>query len=531
MEERGVELPPLSLGIKVRRYGTPVRTRGMTYVSGVAGPRRVFCHNSSVHNAHLAAAIRVLTAKVNGKFVSVEKTRPPPGHSDLLVRAQTDLLRHLPKLVPIPREKFPGLYGGQKKLVYERAVESLRLTPLDRRDSEIRGFIKFEKMLENPVKPKVPRMISPPSPRYLVATGQYIKPAEESVYVAINAMFGFKVVTKGMNYEQVGQLFKDHWDAMVDPVSLDIDVEKMDRSTSAEMLGWTHKPVIRCFDGHDAVEIQQLLAQQLDVRTTVRCDDGVLRYRVHGTLTSGQMNTSLVGVLMVCSTMYSYLHGLGIKYRFVDAGDDCTIILERKDLDKFRQGVREFFRSVGFELTISDPNYTLEGIEFCQTHPVDVLGKYTMVRNARDAATKDATSQQQLRTKKEMAVWLKAVSLCGLATHGRVPIAQSLYQCYGRNADRMLSELHLSGRQRKRVGFAVARKVEDFWDDRRHKSGTGESSHGSGEIVPLTRVSYMKAFGIVPPHQVAAEEYYDNLVINFDREVPWNRATFNPNWL
>lgn len=526
VDEDGIELPPVDLDIRVRRYGSLIRPRIMTYLTMVSGVRDVICHNASLHNALLAVSIRVLTAKVGKWFVPIERTRRPPGHSKILEPARVGILANLVECAPIPADQFAGLYCGLKRRVYEKAYESLLLEPLKKADASIRGFIKFEKILKKPEKPKAPRVISPPSTRYLHTTGCYIKPAEHVIYRAIDKMFGFKVVTKGLNYLQIGELFRSHWSEMADPVSFDVDVEKMDRSTSAEMLSWTHQFVTACFS--DPREISKLLQQQLEVRTRIQCDDGHLSYTVDGTLTSGQMNTSLVGVTMISGCMFSLFHELGIPYRFVDAGDDCTVIVERRDAPKFLNSVRDFFRKVGFELTIGPQNDTLEGIDFCQTHPVRVGDKYTMVRNAVDAAIKDATSQRVLRTKRECAVWMKAVSLGGLATHGQVPVAQALYACYGRNADRMFEELALGVRQKRRNGVAIKRLMSESFSWNARQAPEMGAEYGS--IDDYTRLSYFNAFGITPPLQVALEGYYDQLVIQYGPHAPWTQVAFNQLW-
>lgn len=523
-------MPDIDLGLRVRLYGSPIRIRRSTYLTRVAGQRDVFVHNSSVHNAMIAASVRVLSAKVGGKYVRIEETRQPPGHSDVLRSAASGIIDHLSVLNPIPLESFPGLYRAGKRVNYQRAVDSLRTKPLTREDSHIQAFIKFEKMLAKPTgAAKAPRMISPPSPRFLVRTGCYIKPAEHAIYEAIDRLFGFKVVTKGLNYSEIGQLFALHWNALDDPVAFDVDVEKMDRSTSSEMLAWTHKLVEACYNGEHLEDISNLLKQQLTVKTRVRCDDGHIDYTVEGTLTSGQMNTSLVGVAMVSSTMFTLFNDvLHVPFRFVDAGDDCTVIINKRDEKAFLLSVRQHFRSVGFEITIGDPSEALENIEFCQTHPVWVDGEYTMVRNARDAAIKDATSLQPLSCEREMAVWMQAVSECGMATHGGVPIAASLYRCYGRNAKRMKQSLSMSMRQLKRFEWAVQKKMDDVRSY--NQIGTTVMQRADTSIDPRTRLSYEIATGLNPVFQACMEEYYDKLLIEWSTPAPQATCTFNPLW-
>jgi len=502
----------------------------MTYFTRVAGSKHVFCHNASLHNAQLAAAYRVLSAEVSGKIVPIGKTRPPPGHSLALDPALDALKKRLPTLAPIAMDEFPTLYSGQKRSIYENALKSLKRNPLTSKDATIKAFIKYEKMLSDPAKVKIPRMISPPSPRFLLATGCYVKAAEHSIYEAIDQMFGFKVVTKGLNYQQTGQLFKDHWNAVDDAVAFDVDVEKMDRSTSAEMLKWTHNLLLACFSADEATKLEKLLDEQLKVRTVVRCDDGVIRYSVDGTLTSGQMNTSLVGVSMVSCCMYTLFEKLGVPYRFVDAGDDCTVIVGKRHAQLFRDAVEPWFRQFGFGLTVGKMSTRLEHIEFCQTHPVCVNGKYTMVRNAQDAAVKDATSATHLSTKRERAVWMKAVSQCGMASHACVPVAQSLYTAYGRNADRMIRELNMSKSQMNRFEKAVKRVIDKGLSYTLSVAKTKQNGQ-YGEVTDGARVSYYDAFGIPPYYQVLLEDYYNNLVIEDRPEIRFESATFNPLWV
>lgn len=462
-------------------------------------------YQSSLENALTALSVRVLTAERNGKFVPVGQTRPPKGHTAVLDLWIDRVSSQASPTNPVPREEFPKLYEARKRKVYQAAVESLRLNPLRPRDSRIKAFLKYEKQLGGPTK--APRVIMPPDPRFLVETGRYIHPVEHLIYRAIDRVFGFPVVTKGLNYEGVGNIFHSHWCAISDPVAFDIDVEKMDRSFSAELLALTHRLILCYFAGADLDEITDLLRRQLVNQGSVKVDDGVVTYKVDGTLTSGQMNTSLAGITAVCGILWTFMESLGVDYRYVDAGDDCTVIISRKDIPRFLAGLRPAFRQHGFELTVSPERRRLEEIEFCQTHPIWFPGGYRMVRNAKDAARKDSTWLTPEPSKTAAAQWLYAVSESGLATHGGVPVLQELYQSYSRVSENWRKELNLTPRAARRFEQSARRRLEEGsmkW------YGAG-LHHKYTEIHPLTRFSFYLAFGISPAAQYALEDHYRGL--------------------
>lgn len=504
--------------MEVRKNGRPVRIRRTVTMPGVGG--RVGCtFSASLHNAQASLEVRLLTAKVGVEFVPIEDVRPPEGHSAAILRYLQTVASHLTPTTPVPLVDFPELYVGRKRVVYRQAVESLLQYPLVREDAKIRAFLKYEKQLGGPGK--APRLIMPPSNRYLVWTGTYIKPAEHAIYAVIDEVFGFRTVVKGLNYQQVGELFKRHWDSVHDPVAFDIDVEKMDRSTSAEMLRATHLPVLACYSGEHQKKLSRWLKWQLTNAGKVRVDDGVIGYSVKGTLTSGQMNTSLVGILMITGAMWSFMRIVGGNYRFVDAGDDCTIILPRSSVSKFLSGIRPFFRALGFELTISEPRTCLEEVEFCQTHPVAVEGVYRMVRIPRDAVSKDAIWLSPTWTKRDAARWLYAVSESGLSTHGGVPMLQELYQTYASISDRWQTEMKLSDRQRRRLRETA--RLEDgsmkWWGQGLH--------YKYSSVSESTRYSFYLAFGITPGEQLALEDYYRHLTFDWST-VPSQYLLLNP---
>lgn len=96
---------------------------------------------------------------------------------------------------------------------------------------------------------------------------------------------------------------------------------------------------------------------------------------------SGDMNTALGNVLIMCMLIKAYMDTKGIKYRFVDNGDDAVVILEKKH-QHLMNDLPKWFLEMGFNMKVEQPVYEMEHIEYCQCHPVQLdVGEYTMVRN------------------------------------------------------------------------------------------------------------------------------------------------------
>lgn len=413
-------------------------------------------------------------------------------------------------------------FRGRKQLEYSRAVAKLNAEGLQRTDSHIKMFLKFEKDVRSDKPSRIPRVISPPSTKFLVELGRYVKRVEHRIYEAIDELFGESVVVKGRNASEVGKIIADHWNSFTDPVALDCDVEKLDRSFDQEMLSMTHEPIVAMFSGADQELVSTLLKTQLKPKVSGRVDDGFFSYDVSGTLTSGQPNTSLAGVLAVCGILWTVRERTNIRFKVVDAGDDFTVFCEGKDKLRLWVELENSFNEHGFVLTRSSFRMELEEIEFCQSHPISVGGEIRLVRNARSSAIKDVTSTKPIDQIGTFCGWVNAVGQSGMAQHAGVPVAQSYYAMMIRSAQHQLRNLRLSARKMKKVRNLVRRfELEDgglkWWSK-------GMKNQPS-EITWQSRVSYYLAFGISPTDQILLEERYDNMTLRHSKDLrddDWN---------
>jgi len=405
-------------------------------------------------------------------------------------------------VTPMTEEEFPQHYCGRRRKVYLDALESLRERSLSKSDADCKCFLKKEKDIASDKADAVPRVITFPSPRFGLSFGRFVKPIEEHLFRAINEMFDSEIVMKGKNYVEVGRLIHEKSQQFIDPWFMDCDVSRLDSSISDEAQGFYHKVAQMFYDGHDRDEFATLCRMQLNVLVKGRAGDGGVRYRSQG-LGSGQMNTSQLGVLIVCLIILDIKNTYKLEMDVVNCGDDFTIVGEKHTILKFKKRAVDVFSRYNMILKTETPHNQIERVTFCQTSPVEINGIYRMVRNPTTAIPKDSVSRDNLNNNTKIAKYMKAISECGIATHGGVPIFQEVYRAFSRAANHY-RRLVKSRRGAKRINAA------SLYDNSMSYWGQGLSC-SYGPISERTRESFYYAYGITPQEQKDIEEYYSLL--------------------
>jgi hypothetical protein len=106
------------------------------------------------------------------------------------------------------------------------------------------------------------------------------------------------------------------------------------------------------------------------------------------------MNTSSGNCFTMVGLVYSYMHKR-CKWRLANNGDDCVLIIERRDLGKIT-GLVQWFDKMGYTMESEGVVDIFEKISFCQTKPVWTPSGYKMVRNPSTAIAKDIHSRCDL---------------------------------------------------------------------------------------------------------------------------------------
>lgn len=445
-------------------------------------------HNNSVTVMERGILERVFYVK-DGQGGFMETPQPLPNVVWHRLRDFKKRLRKiLPETAPVSHETFVNYYQGRRRTIFANALESLKYTPLNRKDGYIRVFGKAEKTNVT-VKGNPPvRIISPRSPRYNIIVGSYLKPIEPCIYKAIAKIFGSRTVTKGMNAKVVGALIEQKWNKFKDPIAVSLDASRFDQHCSADILRWEHSIYKSMF--RNKKELSRLLAWQLDNICTAFLPDGKIKYRVKGTRMSGDMNTATGNCLIMCALLHAYLKSVGVKkYEMVNNGDDSVVIVESKDFSRLTSNVSRWFTEMGYSMKVEEPVRTIEKIQFCQTAPVWTTDGYIMVRDPRISLSKDSYSIKPLNNQSIYEKWIGAIGQCGASLTGGIPICQEYYNSLVKaSRGKILKNDMLLDTGMSRLAHGMTRKYT--------------------KINWRTRVSFWEAFDITPDMQIEVEEYF-----------------------
>lgn len=429
-----------------------------------------------------------INAVVNRLFFNNEEPtiRPIPGAFRRLKEFKSRLASLVRTVSPLSDNQFLDCYSGRKRAVYVVAIESLKIRELSKADAFISAFIKAEKESFMIKMYRVPRLIQPRSPRYNVEVGKLIKPLERAIYRAIDELFGETTVAKHLNADTRAQVLRKKWDSMTDPVALLLDASRFDQHVSEEALCFEHSLYVQSVTEKEG--LAKLLSWQRCNIGYLNTDDGRIKYKKRGTRCSGDMNTSLGNVALMCAMMWSFFNHMSIKIKLLNDGDDCVVLVERDQVSLVREHLPAYFVELGFKMRFDGVAEEFEHIDFCQARPVYTGSAWRMVRDPRVCRDKDDICTRGVVTEKEWDLQRGAVAGCGLALAGDMPIMGSMYSWLARGA-RIWRELTpTSGMDWLAIGMYNTREEP-----------TAES-----------RASFYKAFDITPDEQIALELDYDH---------------------
>lgn len=413
----------------------------------------------------------------------------------------------LPPTTPATLDEFPAMYTGRKRIVYQRAVDSLKNIPVRKRDAWLKWFIKYEKLDATVKGDPAPRIISPRDPRYNVMVGLWLKPAEHKLFKGIARVWKSPTVAKGLNALGVGNMIAKKWQKFSKPVAVGLDASRFDQHTSYEMLRYFEHLVYK--DWFRDPEFNELISWQLENIGVGRTPDGFAKANVTGCRMSGDMNTSSGNCLIMCALVWAYAQDRGVKCELVNNGDDCVVIFDSRSLHKFSTGLHEWFLELGYNMKVEDPVFEIEKIEFCQAHPVHVgEGQYIMVRNIMAVLAKDSMALIKADHPLSLASWCAEVGRGGTACYGGIPILDTFYRYYERQGD-----------------------PNPKWSKSYQKRGFDYLAAGMNRrglpITYETRFSFFIAFGILPAEQEAVESYFAQLP-DIPHIIPLNPVDLPP---
>lgn len=482
-------LPPRLLC--VTHNGQPTKTRRYTVLSTVTPTSGLGVYNNTVRTVERALLERYFMIKTSEGFQPPLPADPRIFVNDFFTMFSDQVSRlsalHTTVLSDV---QTVALYSGPKQRLYHNAMISLCRVEVNKRDAKIKQFPKMEKQAMD----KAPRIINPRSPRYNLEVARYLKLAEKVVYRSINTVWrsvAEHTIIKGLNCYDAAHAIRMKWERFQQPVAIGLDATKWDAHVSIHALRYEHGVYNKMFRSK---ELARLLKWQLVNHGKSYNDDGTVEFIIEGTRASGDINTSLGNCLIASAILWAYCAEYGIVAELCNNGDDCVIILERTDVEKFMSGVYLHYKRCGFRIEVEPPVACFEQLEFCQTRPIFDGSRWRMMRNPLACLKKDGMCLLPITSRKTYEKWLGAVGECGLAAASGLPILQAWYSMF------------------QRAGRTCPRKFKRFiFAHTFHEAfGGGLSGHVTS-ITNDARVSFYLGTGVTPDLQIAYERYFDSV--------------------
>lgn len=490
---------PLSAQVKVVMRDTPVKERKLYGFTGMATRVMFGACNNSAANLLRALNERVYNTVQDG--VLRPTIQPKPGVIAERLTAFSDRLsKFATVLLPLSYSQFCERYTGRRKVVYENAVRSLQVSGVCKKDAMVKSFIKFEKGNITEKPDACPRLISPRDPRYNVEIGRFIAHGEKAMFKAIGRVFGHTTVFKGMNAIKSAEKLRTYWLLFHDPIAVGVDAKRYDQHYSVPMLRWEHDQWKKFIPRSEWTQFMRLVEWQLENIGLAYVDDAVISYVTSGGRMSGDMNTSSGNCLSMCAMIYAYMAHCGIDhYRLANNGDDCIIIMERCSYAAFANGLDSWFEDMGFSMAVEEPVDVFEKIVFCQTQPVWNGENWVMVRDPHAAIAKDTTANCDISSEGVFNRWCDCMHEGGRALTAGIPVWEQFYGMFPTLGKR--KAVHI-----QTVGGLVE---SGMWRLR------GGLEYRQLPVGPDQRVSFWKAFGVLPDDQITLEKQYAQIQFHY----------------
>lgn len=418
--------------------------------------------------------------------------------------------------IPMTEDEYVESAADHKRKLYRSKKKSGDIqVDLRKSDYEIRARIKPEK--KKMKDDLIFRLFFPRGTLFHIRLGRYIKCLEEHLYKAINRVFGelfgmdyIVVVTKGLNSPETAELFQEAFAEFKDPCAFKFDCAQFDKHIHRYLLKYCHKLWLSFYEGSDKVELQRLLRHQLNNRMDVFTDDGYrVSWETKGGVASGDVTTGCGNIFIMCACMYNFMRtNVTARVRFIDNGDDCTVVTSLNDRQQFAT-IGDEYETYGLTLKIEGIVTDIHKVVFCQTSPIKINNQWKMIRSLDAVFLKDMLCMQGT-TLSEFKHWLFQVGTGGTILNDGVPVFQELYQLYLRVGER----------------GELSRVVNN---DFVYSGLVQLTKRMTFEALPITsenRLEFYHVTGLVPELQIALEEWFKsadpNMIFTGPVENSWS---------
>jgi len=232
--------------------------------------------------------------------------------------------------------------------------------------------------------------------------------------------------------------------------------------------------------------LQWLLKQQLVLSGKLPCGAEFFR---PGGRASGDFNTGMGNTLGMLAVVIPALESFGVRFDVLADGDNALVFLERRDFQGVMGGfAAQVLNSSGQELTLEPGVSVIEQIRFGQSAPVYTGPRgWVMVRDYKKVLSTATSSHRWLREPAFAREYLTGVARCELSLARGLPVLQAY----------SLSLLSSTGFTKKvRAHPYLEYFVIGAWF-----AGVEDVL----PVLPETRSSFERAFGLSPDAQVRVE--------------------------
>lgn len=305
---------------------------------------------------------------------------------------------------------------------YRRAYENLKsgLAGVFSAIHKVQSFVKFEKADLDKVteNSKAARLIQHRSYEYCYLLKAHILPISKH-YKTNDSLFHGQVISTfyaaGQNSFQVAESLKAMWDEFEDPVAVCLDCKAWDGHVNQLQREQSDKFWNTTSGGNKL--LKRLLERQSrnEASTT-----NLLKYVIWYVRCSGDFHTSdensNINIIIIRTAFGE------VKIRTKVMGDDSVVILESRDCNKaLLDNVVQAFRDIGHDVKVDKICYNFQEIEFCQSSPIRVAGKWRMVRAPLRAISRARYTDFDWPN---LQRYLTSLGLCELACNSGVPVLQ-----------------------------------------------------------------------------------------------------------
>lgn len=405
----------------------------------------------------------------------------------------------------LTREQAVQELSIHKRRRYLDALESLNQTPICKRDSQVRLFVKADKLDSIEDSERKPRAIQGRSPRFNLEIARYLKPIEHKLMGWKGPRRGVvrsRVFAKGLNSRQRADLILSKCAGFRKPQVFCVDATAFDSSVTQEHLRLCHLLYLSMIPDE---RFRWLLGEQIvNIGSTLHGH----KYVIRGNRMSGDVDTGIGNSLLNILVFATAMRMMGVrKWDFLCDGDDALVFVEEGEIDP--SSLSSVCKGLGFTLTgepVSITHGNFWEIEFCRSHPIWTPDGWVMCRNMQRAVdTFGLTHRYADVPLGAYKSYLAGCGICEMAASRDLPMIGELSYYAS-----MLSGKKIYGQEeRYRGGILLS--------DGKLKALVSENRRPN--VHPRTRAQVAMAFGISIEVQVDYENSVPLRMRNLDCEV------------